>query len=66
MKPPNQFTRRKSNGYSRCFACDQWRQNVQIFFADGIQYNLCEVDFYDFWENTDELPADYKWYNVGA
>ncbi len=66
MKPPNPFTRRKSNGWSQCFACDQWRQDVQIFFADGMQWNLCEGDFYDYWENTDEIPADYKWYNVGA
>lgn len=65
MEPPNPFVRRKSNGYSLCIAGDHWTQDNQIFFADGRHLVLCETDFADFWENTDEIPADYQWYNVG-
>ncbi len=66
MKPPNPFTKRKSNGYSQCCVCFKWRQDCQIFFSEGIHFVICELDFYDYWDNTDELPADYKWYNVGV
>jgi hypothetical protein len=66
MNPPNPFTRRKSNGYSNCFACRGWFQDCQIFFAEGIHWVLCRTDFVDYWENTDVLPVDYKWYNVGV
>lgn len=66
MEPPNPFTRRRSNGFSLCIACNGWHQDNQIFFADGTHFVLCKTDFVDYWENTDEIPADYKWYNVGS
>ncbi len=65
MEPPNPFTKRKSNGYSFCMG-GHWTQDNQIFFAGGTHWVLCKTDFYDYWDNTDELPEDYKWYNVGV
>lgn len=66
MIPPNPFTRRKSNGYSLCMGGNHWTQDNQIFHADGMHWVLCETDFYDFWDNTEVVPEDYKWYNVGV
>jgi hypothetical protein len=62
VKPPNPYTKRKNPGSSLCIACDKWTEHNQIFQADSVLWVLCLTDFVDYWENTDEVPEDYKWY----
>lgn len=60
MKPPRPFVvNARVHGYSVCIACQQWRHNL-IFIHEGITWILCEIDYADYWENTDELAADYR------
>ena len=66
MNPPNPFRKHKNPGHSLCIGCQKWRPNNQVFHAEGTHWVLCEVDFYDYWENMDEVPEDYYWYNVGV
>lgn len=64
MKSPKRFKINPKRGYSQCIACDRWRIGNNIFFHEGRQWNLCRVDYVDYWENTNKLLPDYKGYNV--
>ncbi len=65
MKPPRPFKYYKKRGYSQCLGCQQWKKGNNIFFHDGTQWVLCVADYFDYWENTDELLADFKDYDFG-
>jgi len=63
MKPPRAFKTQGRRGYSKCRACDKWGpSNDSAFHHEGIDWVLCEIDYYDYWENTDELLSDFKGY----
>ncbi len=63
MKPPVIFKWNPKDGYSQCIACGKWRQSVHIFRHEGTDWILCQLDYADYWENTDKLEDDYKWYH---
>jgi len=52
----------KQRGYSLCIACGKWKKGNNIFHHDGGHWILCLVDYFDYWENTDELNDDYEAY----
>ncbi len=66
MKAPKLFyrkqSREKGTSFSLCRACGKWVRYIAIFFHEGRLWHLCEVDYFDYWENTDELLDDYKEY----
>lgn len=64
MKPPRPFKyySEKKRGYSRCMGCDKFKQGNNIFHHDGTHWILCLSDYFDYWENTDELSPDYVGY----
>lgn len=62
MKPPKPFKiDPRKDGYSLCMGCDKWKMNNR-FRHEGIYWILCAWDYADYWENTDKLSSDYKWF----
>lgn len=62
MKPPRLFSiDPRKHGYSVCMACGKWRMNLR-FRHEGVNWILCNLDYADYWENTDGLLSDYKEY----
>jgi len=62
MKPPRIFNvDPRKHGYSECLACGKFKFNLR-FRNDKIDWILCELDYVDYWENTDHLSPDYKVY----
>lgn len=64
MKPPKPFNYKRANSYSLCMACDKWTPSNAIFLSEGTYWTLCHVDYADYWENTNELPTDFKGFTV--
>lgn len=62
MDPPKKFVIKKGRGWSLCIACEEWHLSNAIFHHEGRHWILCKADYEDYWENTDELLADYKGY----
>jgi hypothetical protein len=64
MKAPAKFRyyTEKQRGFSMCFACGKWKKGNNIFYHDETHFVLCINDYFDYWENTDELLPDYKAY----
>lgn len=62
MKLPRSFKKYPKHGYSMCIACLKWRHGNNMFFHEGRHWILCELDYVDYWENTDELRSDFKAY----
>lgn len=64
MNPPRLYKPRpgKIVGYSRCTACDKFTPSNMLFHHEDRHWILCETDYVDYWENTDELATDYKEY----
>ena len=63
MKPPVEFKWSPKDGYSQCTACWKWRQSNHLFHHEGEDWILCRDDYADYWENTDKLLDDFKWYH---
>ncbi len=62
MKPPRNFKyyTSKQRGFSLCLGCEKWKFGTNLFFHEGRTWSLCKIDYFDYWENTDELLSDYK------
>ncbi len=60
MKPPYAYKLDKRRGYSKCMGCDKWTLSNALFKNEGINWNLCEGDFEDYWFNEDEVASDFK------
>lgn len=66
MNPPSPFKidPKRANSYSQCIACGEWKASNAVFQHEERIWCLCRADYYDYWENTDELLPDYKGYTV--
>jgi hypothetical protein len=64
VKAPRPFKldKRRLNSYSLCIACGKWKSSNNIFHHEGRHWILCQIDYFDYWENTDALLPDYKGY----
>lgn len=62
MKPPKPYKRNTKFGYSICIGCGKWTLSNMLFRHEGTNWVLCEAEYGDYWENTDELLPDYKAY----
>jgi len=62
MKPPKEFKiNARVHGYSICDGCGKWRFNLH-FYHEGSYWILCDLEYADYWENTDELQSDFRWF----